>query len=113
MKKTVIIVEAITPAGTSIWTPIIRRGGKLIESMQSESDLNEAFDKAAKEHCGMDDEPSQPSVEYFDGTKILGEIHKGVREMKRVPMAFPTAWLYAATAAIVIVCVLVGLFGFK
>lgn len=104
MKKTVTIVEAITPAGSSIWTPIIRRGGKLIESMQSESNLNEAFDKAAKEHCGMDDEPSQPSVEYFDGTKIIGE---------RVPMAFPVAWLYAATAGIVLVCVLVGLFGFK
>ena len=101
MKKTVTIVEAITPAGTSIWTPVIRRDGKLIESMQSELDINKAIEKAAKEHCGMPDEPNRPSVEYLDGPT------------REIPMAFPVAWLYAATAGIVIVCLLVGLFGFK
>ena len=101
MKKTVTIVEAITPAGRPIYTPVIRRGGKLIESMQSELDINKAIEKAAEEHCGMPDEPSHPTVEYFDGpTKVI-------------PMAFPVAWLYAATAGIVLVCLLVGLFGFK
>ena len=101
MKKTVTIVEAITPANTSVWTPVIRRDGKLIESMQSEYDLNKAIEKATKEHCGMPDEPDQPTIEYIDGpTKVI-------------PMAFPVAWLYAATAGIVLVCLLVGLFGFK
>ena len=100
-KKIVRIVESKTPAGTSIWTPIVTRGGKLIDSMQSEHEMPKAFEKANREHCGMDDEPKQPVIEYFDGpTKVI-------------PMAFPVAWLYAATAGIVVVCVLVALFGFK
>ena len=54
MKKTVTIVEAITPANTSVWTPVIRRDGKLIESMQSESDINKAIGQSITATAAFD-----------------------------------------------------------
>lgn len=49
-------------------------------------------------------------VEYLDEQAKANESNHV--EM-RMPSAFPVAWLYAATAGIVTVCVLVALYGFK
>ena len=114
--KKVRIVQSKSYSGESIWTPIITRGGKLIEAMKSEKNLNAAYANAKREHCGFDDEVEMPEIEYFDGPVFDSSgvmINEPMRLSRGVPMAFPVAWLYAATAGIVVVCVLVALFGFK
>ena len=114
--KKVRIVQSKSYSGKSIWTPIVTRGGKLIEAMASEDNLNAAFTKAKREHCGFDDEVEMPEIEYFEGPVFDSfgvMINEPMRLSHKVPMAFPVAWLYAATAGVVVVCVLVALFGFK
>jgi len=66
--KSVIVRED----AAGLWQIIAKRGKQLIEETKPESNLNKVLEQARFDHCLFDDEPTQPTIERFDGSNLVG-----------------------------------------
>ena len=81
LKKLHVIKTVIVREGKNgLWQVIAKRGKKLIDKTKPEMNLKKALEYARREHCGFEDEPSEPIIEHFDDSNKVEKALTGLGE---------------------------------